>query len=188
MKGRVNVSTRDLVHVALFAAIAAALGVFPPLVLPVIGVPITAQSMAPMLAGSILGARKGTMSVALFLLLIAFGMPLLAGGRGGLAIFAGPGGGFILGWMVAAFVIGWLCQHFWSKARVWHFAAFNMIGGALVLYPLGIAWISWTAGIPLTQAAISSAAFLPGDMLKVIAAALVAETVRRSYPIMAPAS
>jgi biotin transport system substrate-specific component len=180
-------STKDLVHVALFAAIAAALGLFPPFVLPVIGVPITAQSMAPMLAGSILGGRKGALSIGLFVLLVAFGMPLLAGGRGGLAVIMGPGGGFILGWILGALVIGLLCERFWASLGLWRFALFNLIGGVLLLYPIGIGWISLTAGVPLGQAALASAGFIPGDLIKVVAAALIADTARRSYPVMKPA-
>lgn len=178
-------STRDLVHIALFAAIMAALGVIPPFVIPVIGVPITAQSMGPMIAGSILGARKGALSMALFVALVAIGMPLLSGGRGGLAIIMGPGGGFILAWVLSAFVIGWLCERSWSKINVARFALFNVIGGVIVLYAVGIAWISAITGLSLWQAAASSVAFLPGDAVKVIAAAFIAETVRRSYPIIA---
>ena len=177
--------TRDLVHIALFAAIVAALGIMPPFMLPVIGVPITAQSMGPMLAGSILGARKGALSLALFVLLVALGMPLLAGGRGGLAVLAGPGGGFILGWIVSAFVVGFLCQRYWSRIDVWRFGLFNLIGGVLVLYPIGIVWISLVAGIGLAPAAAGVAVFLIGDAVKVVATALIAETVRRSYPVMA---
>jgi biotin transport system substrate-specific component len=180
-------STKDLVHVALFAAIAAALGLFPPFVLPVIGVPITAQSMAPMLAGSILGGRKGALSIGLFVLLVAFGMPLLAGGRGGLAVIMGPGGGFILGWILGALVIGLLCERFWASIGLWRFALFNLFGGVLLLYPIGIAWISLTAGVPLGQAALASVGFIPGDLIKVVAAALIADTARRSYPVMKPA-
>ncbi|SLN47375.1 biotin transporter BioY [Oceanibacterium hippocampi] len=180
-------SIKDIVHIALFAAITAALGVFPPFVLPLIGVPITAQSMGPMLAGSILGARKGALSMALFLLLVAIGLPLLAGGNGGLAVFLGPTAGFLFGWVLSAAVIGWLCQTYWSRAGVGHFALFNFLGGVLLLYPIGIAGISIVAGIPLLQAAIASLAFVPGDLVKVAVAAIVATTVRRSYPVMAGA-
>ena len=70
--------TRDLVHVALFAAILAALGLMPPLLLPFIPVPITAQTLGVMLAGSILGARKAFLSLVLFHVLVAAGLPLLA--------------------------------------------------------------------------------------------------------------
>ena len=68
-------ATRDLTHIALFAAVTAALGLLPPLMLPLLGVPITAQSMGPMLAGAVLGARRGGLAMALFILLVALGFP-----------------------------------------------------------------------------------------------------------------
>ncbi|WP_230048946.1 biotin transporter BioY, partial [Erwinia aphidicola] len=77
-------STRDIVYIALFAAITAALGLFPAFSLPVIAVPITAQTLGPMLAGAIAGAKRGALALVLFVLLMAIGLPLLAGGRGGL--------------------------------------------------------------------------------------------------------
>ncbi|WWH76667.1 biotin transporter BioY [Erwinia aphidicola] len=75
-------STRDIVYIALFAAITAALGLFPAFSLPVIAVPITAQTLGPMLAGAIAGAKRGALALVLFVLLVAIGLPLLAGGRG----------------------------------------------------------------------------------------------------------
>src|SRR4051794_41975632 len=60
-----------------------------------------------MLAGAVLGARRGFLAVLLLLVLVAVGLPLLAGGRGGLGVFATPSVGFLLGWPVAALVIGW---------------------------------------------------------------------------------
>ncbi len=85
-----TLETRDIVFIALFAAIMAGLAVFPPIMLPVVGVPITAQSIGAMLAGGVLGAARGGLSMALFLALVAFGLPLLPGGRGGFGVFFGP--------------------------------------------------------------------------------------------------
>ena len=70
--------TRDLVLAALFAAIIVVLGLLPPIMLGFIPVPITAQSMGPMLAGAIIGRRRGATSMLLFLALVAIGLPLLA--------------------------------------------------------------------------------------------------------------
>ena len=72
------VKTKDIVYIALFAAIMAALAVIPPITLAT-GVPISSQSMGPMLAGAILGARRGALSMILFLVLVAAGLPLLVG-------------------------------------------------------------------------------------------------------------
>ena len=70
------------------------------------GVPITAQSMGIMLCGTVLGAKRGTLAVLLFITLTALGLPLLSGGRGGLGIFASPSVGFIVGFPLAAYVAG----------------------------------------------------------------------------------
>jgi len=101
---------KNVVLVSLFAAVIAALGLIPKITL-ISGVPITAQSLGVMLCGTILGARAGAQAALLFLGLTALGLPLLAGGRGGLAVFASPSVGFLIGFPIAAFVTGWSMQH-----------------------------------------------------------------------------
>ncbi|MCO6386532.1 biotin transporter BioY [Aliihoeflea sp. 40Bstr573] len=177
-------NTKDIVFIALFAALTAALGVFPPFTLPVVGVPITAQSMGAMLAGSVLGAKRGSLALALFLVLVAAGLPLLAGGRGGFAVFAGPGGGFLVSWILVAFVVGLLCERFWRNLGFFQALGINILGGILVLYPIGIAWISLTTGLSYFEAAAGSIGFIPGDLIKAAIAATVAVTVRKSYPLI----
>ena len=86
-RGGAETIERNMTRIALFAALIAALGLIPSLTLA-FGVPITAQSMGVMLAGAILGAKRGALAVLLFMALVALGLPLLAGGRGGLR-FAG---------------------------------------------------------------------------------------------------
>ena len=81
--------TRDLAYIALFAAIIAVLGTLP--AINIGPVPITAQTLGVMLAGSVLGARRGFLAVLLFLVLVAIGLPLLSSGAGGLSVFAGVG-------------------------------------------------------------------------------------------------
>ena len=78
-------SSQSLSMVALFAALMAVMGLIPKIDLP-FGVPITLQSLGVMLAGCLLGARRGLQSMALFLLAVAVGLPLLSGGRGGLGV------------------------------------------------------------------------------------------------------
>ena len=99
-------NTRDIVLVALFAAIIVVLGMLPPITFGFIPVPITAQSLGVMLAGCILGAKRGAAACLLVVLLVAIGLPVLSGGRGGLAVFAGPTAGYLVGWIAGAFVTG----------------------------------------------------------------------------------
>lgn len=177
-------NTKDIVYIALFAALTAALGIFPPITVPVVNVPITAQSMGVLLAGSILGARRGALAIILFLVLVAVGLPLLAGGRGGFGVFYGPSGGFLLGFPIVAFIVGWLFERYWTKLNFGYAVFYMAIGSMLFLYPIGILWISFAAKIPVWQAALSSAAYLPGDAIKIVIAALVALAVKQSYPLI----
>lgn len=177
-------TTRDIVLIALFAGIMAVLGVFPPITLPVIGVPITAQSMGVMLAGGILGANRGALSMVLFLALVAYGLPFLAGGRGGFGVFFGASGGFLIGWIIAAYVVGLLVERFWSNLNYINAFIASVVGGIIVLYAIGIPWISVVAGISLSKSFIGSMGFIPGDLIKAVIAALVIVTVSKSYPII----
>lgn len=172
-------TTRDLVLIALFAAVTAVLGLFPALTLPLTGVPVTAQTLGVMLAGSLLGARRGGLSLVVFLVLVALGLPLLAGGRGGAAVFAGVTAGFLFSWPVAAFLIGWLTEKNWERYNLWRAVAINVVGGIVLVYAGGIAWMVAVAGIPLDKALYGSLPFIPGDALKVAAAATAAVALRR---------
>lgn len=177
-------STKDVVYVAMFAALTATLAVFPPLLLPVTGVPITAQSLGPMLAGSVLGWKRGAASQVLFLALVAAGLPLLAGGRGGLGVLLGPSAGFFIGWPIAAAVIGWLFERFWARLNLASALGCIFLGGIVVEYAIGNAWVSVVADMSYPRATIISAAYLPGDLVKVAVASVIAMTLRRSYPLM----
>ncbi|WP_299565496.1 biotin transporter BioY [uncultured Sulfitobacter sp.] len=183
---RTFLETRDVVFIALFAAILAALATFPPITLPLIGVPITAQTLGVMLAGGVIGAVRGGLSIVLFLLLVAIGLPLLAGGRGGFGVFLGPTGGFLIGWIVAAFAIGYMTERLWHRLSFLIAFGICIIGGVVLLYAIGVPWIAFTAKIPLSTALTGSLSFLPGDIIKALIAAAVIMTVKRSYPIIQP--
>jgi len=177
-------NTKDIVYISLFAAIMAALGIFPPLTIPAIGIPITAQSMGVMLAGGILGAKRGGLSLVLFMILVAIGLPLLAGGRGGLGVFAGPTAGFLLGYVVGAFCVGWLVEKFWYKLNIAYVGISCVLGGIVAIYALGIPWLAYSAAIPLEKAFLGSMAFVPGDAIKAIIATAIIIGVKRAYPLI----
>ena len=99
---------KNMLYAAMFAAIVAVLGLMPPIPLPFIPVPITLQTMGVMLAGSFLGKRLGFLSMLLVVVIVLLGVPILSGGRGGMAVLAGPTGGFFIVWPFAAFLIGFL--------------------------------------------------------------------------------
>lgn len=178
---------RDVVLIALFAAIIVAFGLVPSIPITAIPVPITLQNLGVMLAGAILGPKRGAAATLLVLLLVAIGLPVLSGGRGGLGIILGPSGGFLLGFAVAAYVIGWLVARDQQAAAGWQRTAriilACIVGGIVVDYAIGIPWLAVAAGLPLKTAALGALAFLPGDLIKAVIAGLVANGVRRVYPI-----
>lgn len=98
--------TREITYVALFVAVMAVLGMVPPIMLSFTPVPIVLQTLGVILAGGVLGARLGFMSQVTFLLLVAAGLPLLSGGRGGIGVFIGPSAGYLFSYPIVAALLG----------------------------------------------------------------------------------
>jgi biotin transport system substrate-specific component len=121
----------------VFAGVIAALGLAPPLSIAGVPAPITLQSMGVVLAGAVLGARRGIWSVVLFLVLVALGLPLLAGGRGGLAVFASPSVGFLLVWPLIAGVVGWLTWRVGAPYRLRFGLPIDIGAGMVLMYAAG---------------------------------------------------
>ena len=177
-------SSQSLSMVALFAALMAVMGLIPKIDLP-FGVPITLQSLGVMLAGCLLGARRGLQSMALFLLAVAVGLPLLSGGRGGLGVFMAPSAGYLVGYALAAGVTGALMARLPSqtpmRAAISAFIA-SVLGGLVFLHALGIAGLMALAKMPLDKALMVDLAFVPGDLIKCVLCAIVVHTVAKALP------
>jgi biotin transport system substrate-specific component len=186
---RQRLNARDLALVASFAALIAVLGLPGSISLFGNAVPITLQTLGVMLAGSILGWKRGALSVLVLLVLAAVGLPLLAGGRGGLAVFFGPTAGYLIGWVFGAAVIGWLVQQRLPAYPLWWGGLANAVGGIGVVYLVGIPVQAAVTHTSLLVAAGTSLVFLPGDAIKVVIATAVASAVHRGYPgITAPSA
>ena len=177
---------RGIARIALLAGLVAALGVLPPIALP-FGVPITAQTMGVMLAGAILGARGGFLALLLFLALVAMGLPLLAGGHGGLAVLAGPTAWFLVGWPFGALVTGALVRRLRLRRTALRVALASVIGGIAVIYAFGIVGMSLSLGRPVAECALLVMAFVPGDLVKAAVTGLVVATLERARPGTLPA-
>jgi biotin transport system substrate-specific component len=164
---------RMTVYAALMAALMAA-GAY--IAIPVGPVPIVLQNLFIMLAGLLLGPRWGTVSVGVYLLAGAFGLPVFSGGSGGLARFAGPTGGYLLGFLPAVYLIGLISRRKRRRA-LWDVLA--MVLGTALIYALGVSWlIVWThMGLQKALAA-GVLPFLVGDALKIAAAVPIARALR----------
>ncbi len=176
--------TRDLAYVALFAALVAVLGLVPPVPVAGFPVPITAQTLGVMLAGSVLGAKRGGLALLVFLAVVAVGAPVLSGGRGGLSVFVGPTAGFLYSWPIAAFVVGALTQLTWRRFNLaWSLLA-NLAGGVVVIYAIAIPLTTFFADVSLATSFTSSMTFVPGDVVKGVIASVVAVAVHKAYPVI----
>ena len=169
------------VLVALFAALIAVLGLVPAFPLAS-GVPITAQSLGVMLCGTILGSKKGGLAALLFILLTLVGLPLLAGGRGGIGLLAGASAGFIVGFPLAAYITGWLMEKTNSVDIQISVALSSIVGGIVVLYIPGLIGMMINAGMSLNAAIVAVSVYLPGDILKVTLAIIVTSAIFKARP------
>lgn len=176
------VSVRDLARIAIFAAIIAVLGLPGSIPLGAGLAPITAQTLGVMLAGAVLGAWRGAAAVAVFELLVLAGLPLLSGGRGGVAVFAGPTVGYLIGWIVGAFVIGLIVNAAAGSLKIWRLVVGLVAGGIVVVYAFGIPFFAAISGYPLAAVAQGNLVFLVGDSIKVVVAALIVLGLNRAYP------
>jgi len=181
-------STRSLSYIALFAAVIAVFGLIPKIDLP-FGVPITLQSLGIMLVGCLLGPKRAFYTVGLFLVAVALGLPLLSGGRGGVAVFVAPSAGFLLGWLLGAVVCGVSMRQFMkrmpdAKGKGLLIAAFlsSLIGGIVVMYFFGILGLMLAAHLSATQATLAVLAFVPGDLVKCAVCAILVQSVVRGMP------
>ncbi|AQZ62639.1 Substrate-specific component BioY of biotin ECF transporter [[Actinomadura] parvosata subsp. kistnae] len=187
MRKQRGFAMRTLARVAVFAALIAVLGL--PGSLNVFGnaVPITLQTMGVMLAGAVLGSWRAALAVVVLLVLVAAGLPLLAGGRGGLGVFTGPSAGYLVGWVAGAAVTGWLVERGGRDPGLVRLIVACLVGGVGVIYLFGIPVQALVTGISLRRAAWLSLIFLPGDVIKAVLASLVARGTQRAYPDAVPA-
>ena len=170
------------VHAAVFSALII-VGTF--IRIPLGPVPIVLANMFVLLAGLFLGPLWGGISVGLYLFLGAAGLPVFSAG-GGAALFLGPTGGFLIGYLAAAVTAGLISSLGRDSVPVLLAAA---AAGALVIYLIGVPWLMWRLSavsgnaVSLSKGlAVGALPFLPGDLLKIIAAVAIARSLNRLNP------
>ena len=168
-----STSLRMTVYASLLAALIAA-GAY--LALPIGPVPIVLQNFFVFLSGLLLGPRWGAASVGVYLMAGALGLPVFAGGIGGIGRFAGPTGGYLLGYLPAVYVIGWISKK--SKGRG-ALDVLAMVCGSIVIYGCGVSWLKILSGMTLAKTlAVGMYPFILGDGLKIAAAVPIVKALR----------
>lgn len=178
-------STSDLAFIAVFAALIAVFSLVPGI--PIGPVPITLQTLGVALAGLVLGPWRGFAATALYLVVGFAGLPVFAGGAGGLGVLGKPSIGYLLSFPIAALVAGALAVRLAPAGRplryLWLFIS-GFAASILVIHPAGIIGLMTILHIDLAAAIAIDLPFWPGDVVKNLAAAGIALAVHKAFPAL----
>ncbi len=158
-----------ITHTTLFIAMIAA---FSWVSIPFIPVPVTLQTLAVLLTGTIMKRYAG-IPIALYVLLGAIGLPIFHNGTAGAGVLLGPTGGYLIGFIPAAILVG-LCYE--QASETVQIAGLAL--GTGVIYLCGLSWL--IISVPMTVPAAITAGmipFLPGDCIKAAAAFLITRRI-----------
>lgn len=164
-------------NMTVTALMTAVLCVVSPFTIQIGVIPLSLATFIVMLSAVLLGAKRGTVSVILYILIGIIGLPVFSGFGSGIAKVAGPTGGYLLGYIFLSFIIGFAADKWTNKIWVYPIA---MVIGTIVLYAFGTAWYMIQSGNPLGAALTACVApFIPGDIVKIIVAVAVGYPLRR---------
>lgn len=144
--------------------------------LPWTPVPVTGQTFAVLLTAVLLGRHWGGIAAGLYAVLGAAGVPWFAGAAAGLAVLAGPSGGYIFGFVLAALFLGHLSDRY-VRARSWYgLFALMLVADFVLVFGPGLVWLAVTTGVTDLRQLLymGLVPFIPGDLVKISAAAVTA--------------
>ncbi|MCM1100345.1 MAG: biotin transporter BioY [Clostridium sp.] len=145
--------------------------------IPISPVPISLGSMMIYFVVTVLGARRGTVSVLLYILLGLAGLPVLSGFTGGAGKLFGPTGGYIIGYIFLALIFGFFTDHWKDRLAMQILGA---ILGTLALYLFGTLWLGRQLGIDFMAALWAGVIpYIPGDIVKLILAMTLGIKLRK---------
>lgn len=167
-------NVRSMVFMAIFAAL---ICVAAPYAIPLPGlVPISLGTFAIYLTGAMLGGKRGTVAVCVYILLGAVGLPVFTGFAGGFAKLLGPTGGYIVGYIPLVLLTG-IFSDMQSKKH-WTMPV-GMVLGTAVMYAFAVAWYMIMNSSPLGTALMNCVVpFLIGDTIKIVLATVIAAPLR----------
>jgi len=156
--------TNEMIKVAIFPALIVATIWIQ---IPMAGAPITLQTLFVLLAGLLLGKKLGFISMVVYLLLGVVGIPVFAGFSAGAGVIAGPTGGFLLSFPIAAYAAGFIKERYNSYLLA-------TLVPTLIIYLIGIPWLATQLAMPLGAAASLMVVYIPGDLIKMLTAMVIA--------------
>lgn len=156
---------KDYIKIGMSSAfLAVSVYAIPPFLLPFSSVPLTMQTMVIVLIAFIFKPYQAFLSIILYLILGAIGLPIFSYGQGGFDKLIGPTGGFLLLFPIVAYLI----STFKSKDKSIKDILIAILFSIVVLYPLATLWLSFSLLLDYKQALYIMLPFVPLDILKIV--------------------
>ncbi|WP_294400859.1 biotin transporter BioY [uncultured Clostridium sp.] len=170
-----SLTTKNMAIIALMTAVTCIVAPFS-IPLPFTPVPISLTNLVIYISCCVLGAKNGTISFLLYLLIGLIGLPVFSGFTGGLTKLAGPTGGYLIGFIFCALFTGIFVEKFEDKIYMY---PVGMIIGTIICYGFGTAWLAFQMNLRFVQALFMGVIpYLIGDTLKIIVSSLLGYTLR----------
>ena len=174
MENNRKLSIKQLTVIGVMTAVTCILG---PLSLPIGIVPISFTNLAIYFSVYLLGGKRGTLSYIVYLFIGLVGLPVFSGFSGGFPKVFGPTGGYLIGFIFMAFISGIFIDKFPSKI---YMCFLGMLLGTIVTYIFGTAWLAFQANLTFNKAlSLGVLPFIPGDIAKMVLAALIAPQIKK---------
>ena len=172
--------TQDMVQIALFAVVIA---ICAWISIPT-AVPFTMQTFAVFLTVGVLGGKRGTIAICVYLFLGIIGIPVFAGGRAGIGVILGNTGGYLVGWIFSGLVM-WGMEGMLGR-KTWVLAV-SMLFGLLICYVIGTVWFMVVYAKEMGQIGFWTAIawcvlpFVIPDLIKIGAALAVQKRLSKNF-------
>ena len=179
MNNKKFLTVQDMVLIAVFVAIITVCSFIQISVGPV---PFTLQTFGVFIAAGVLGGKRGTLSVLVFILLGAVGIPVFANFSGGIGVLVGPTGGYIIGFLFSALVM-WAMEKLPGKKSIMQIV--SMVVGLVVCYAFGTAWFMVVYGKANGPVGLVTALgwcvfpFIIPDLIKIALAYVLSRKLRK---------
>lgn len=171
-----NMTLRESMLSAMFVAIICVL-TYISIPLPFSPVPITGQTLGIMLVGMILSTNASFVTLLVYILIGAIGLPVFSGASGGLGVLFGPTGGYIFGFLIGAVIISYIAG---KSTDIKKLIIAGFVGGILVVDLIGMTWLGFSTGMGLKKAFfVGVLPFLIGDGIKLVLSALIASKLKK---------
>ncbi len=176
-----KITTKDMAYIGIFAALMA---ICSWIAIPAT-VPFTLQTFAVFMAVGILGGKRGSLTVLVYILLGAIGIPVFANFSGGLGVLLGTTGGYIVGFLFSALSM-WAVESFFGRKPLVRIA--SMLLGLIICYAFGTVWfmaVYFRQSGPVGIAAVLGWCVIPfiiPDLIKIALAFLLSERLRKYLP------